>query len=103
MVVFAAEAVDVEGDSGALGEALQAVGDHLAGQVANLFAAEAELDDAVGPVGEVDDGAGEGLVEGRVGVAEAGEAGCAAEGGGEGVAEGYADVFCCVVVIDYRG
>lgn len=62
VVVVAAQAVDVHGDAGALREAVQAVGDHLAAEVADLLAAEAQLADAVGAVGEVDDGAREGFV-----------------------------------------
>ena len=59
---------------------------HLAAQVADLLAPRAELDDGVGSVGEVDDGAGEGFVERAIGVAEAGEAGGRLEGGFEGLA-----------------
>ena len=67
VVVVAAQAVDVQRDAGGAGEALQAVGDHLGGEVADALAAEAEVDDGEGAVGEVDDGAREGLVEGAVG------------------------------------
>lgn len=103
VVVVAADAVNVHGDAGGLGEALEAVGHHLAAQLAEPLALEAELDDAVGAVGDVDDGAGEGLVEGRVGVAEAGDALGRAEGGGEGFAEGDAAVFGGMVVVDCDG
>lgn len=102
VVVLAPDAVDVEGDAGALGKGLHAVGDHFAAEVADALAAEAEVDDGVRAVGEVDDGAGEGLVEGGVGVAEAGEADGGAEGLVEGVAEGDADVFGGVVVVDWK-
>lgn len=101
VVVLAAQAVDVHGDAGGLGEALEGVGDHLGAEVADALAAEAEFDDGVGPVRDVDDGAGEGLVEGAVGVAEAGDADGGAEGRVEGGAEGYADVFGGVVVVDW--
>lgn len=74
---------------------------HLAAQVADLLALETEVDDAVGPVREVDDGAREGFVEGRVGGAEAREARGAAQRGGEGIAERYAAVFSGVVVVDF--
>lgn len=103
VVVVAVEAVDVEGDAGALGEALEAVGDHLAAQLAEELALEANVDDAVGAVGEVDDGAREGLVEGSVGVAVAREAGGRAESLSEGDAEGDADVFGRVVVVNCEG
>lgn len=100
MVVLAVEAVDVEGDTGTLGKALEAVGNHLAAQLAQELTLESEVDDTVGAVGEVDDGAGEGLVERGVGEAVAGEAGGSAEGLGEGVAESDADVFGGVVVVN---
>lgn len=101
VVVLAAQAVDVQGDSRTLREALQAVGDHLAAKVANLLAFEAEVDDAVGAVGEVDDGAGEGLVERGVGIAEARQTGHAVEGLGKSVTEGDTNVFRGVVVVNY--
>ena len=60
---------------------------HFAAEVANLFSRGAEIDDGEGTVGEVDDGAGEGFVEGTVGVAETGEACGSLEGGFEGLVE----------------
>lgn len=101
VVVLAAQAVDVQGQAGGLREALQAVRDHLAAQVADLLAPQAQLHHAVGPVREVDDGAREGFVEGRVGVPEPCEAGGAAEALREGVPEGEAAVFGGVVVVDF--
>jgi len=101
VVVLAPQAIDVQGDAGALGKGLHAVGDHLAAEVADLLAAEAKVDNGVGAVREVDYGAGEGLVEGGVGGAEAGEADGGAEGLVEGCAEGDADVFGGVVVVNY--
>lgn len=62
VVVVAADAVDVHCDARALCEAVQAVRDHLAAQVADLLAAEVQFADAVGAVREVDDGAREGFV-----------------------------------------
>lgn len=85
VVVVAVQAVDVHCDAGSLRKAVQAVRDHLAGKVADLFAAQAEIADAVGAVGEVYDGAREGFVEGAVGGAEAGEACGCVEGGFEGL------------------
>jgi hypothetical protein len=85
VVVVAAQAVDVHGDAGALREAVQAVRDHLAAEVADLLAAQAQLGDAEGAVREVDDGAREGFVERAVGGSEAREAGCGVEGGFEGL------------------
>jgi hypothetical protein len=100
VVVEAAEAVDVDGDAGGLGKAVDAVGDHLAAQVANLFALEAELDDGEGPVRQVDHGARQRLVQGRVGRSEARQARGRAQGLAKGVSEGDTDVFGCVVVVD---
>ena len=74
VVVETPDAVDVHGDASRLCEALEAVGDHLAAQLAEPLPLEAEVNDSVGPVRKVDDGAREGLVEGSVGVPEAGEA-----------------------------
>lgn len=102
VVVVAAQAVDVQRDAGGLCEALEGVGNHLGAEVADALAAEAEVDDGVGPVRDVDDGAREGLVEGAVGVTEAGDADGGAEGGVEGGAEGYADVLGGVVVVDWE-
>jgi hypothetical protein len=91
VVVVAPQAVDVQGDARGLSKALQAVGNHLA----------AELTDSIGSVGEIDNGAGEGLVEGSVGIAEAGDAGEGTEGLGEGGADGDAAVFGGVVVVNW--
>jgi len=55
-----------------------------------------------GPVGQVDDGAREGLVERGVGVAEAPQAVGAAERLLEGVAERDEGVLGRVVVVDWR-
>jgi hypothetical protein len=79
------------------------VRDHLGAEVADLLALQSEVDDAVRPVRQVDYGAAERLVERRVGVSEAGQAGGRAEGAREGVPQGDADVFGCVVVVDWKG
>lgn len=54
MVVESTETVDMHSDAGTLREALETVGDHLAAQVTNLLALEAELNDAVGSVRNID-------------------------------------------------
>ena len=102
MVVVAMQAMDVQRHSRALGEALEAVGYHLGAQRAEELALEAEVDDAVWPVGEIDDCAGEGIVQRCVGVAKAGEAGGGTKGFGEGVAEGDTDVFGGVMVVNCK-
>ena len=83
-------------------KALQAVGDHLGAEVANLLALEAQVGHAVGAVRQVDYRPAEGLVQGRVGVPEAGQARGRAERARKGVPERDADVFGCVVVVDCR-
>lgn len=77
--------------------------DHLRVQRADHGTLEIKVADEERPVREVDDGGGEGFVEGAAGVGEAFEAGAGAEGGGEGGAEGEEGVFGCVVVIDWNG
>lgn len=100
VVVVAAEAVDVHGDAGSPGKALDAVGDHLGAEVTNLLALQTKVDDGEGTVRQIDDGTAEGLVERAVCVSEARETGGSAEGLGEGVAQSDADVFGGVVVVD---
>ena len=73
---------------------------HLAVELAHHGSREAEIADEEGPRGDVEDGAGKGLVERGVAVAEAGEAGAGAQGGREGGAEGEEGVFGRVVVVD---
>lgn len=103
VVVFAAEAVDMQGDLGGLGETLHAVRQHLCVEFADAVPYDAQVDDAVGAVGQVDNGAREGLVQWGVGVAEAGEAGGGAEGLVEGFAEGDAAILGRVVGVDCGG
>ena len=52
----------MEGGAGGDGEGVEDVGDHFCGELADLFAFEAELGDAVGARADVNDGAGEGLL-----------------------------------------
>lgn len=73
---------------------------HLAIQRSDHRGPEVEIADEERARGDVEDGAGEGFVEGSVAVAEAGEAGAGAQGAGEGGAEGEEGVFGCVVVVD---
>ena len=86
VIILPPQAVHMQRDPRGLRKALQAVRDHLGAEVADLLALQAQVHDAVGPVRQVDDGAAEGLVQRRVGVAEAGQAGGRAEGAREGVA-----------------
>ena len=92
-----------------LHKALQTMLQHLTRQVAHLLPpgrAHAgqvglpQIDHAVGAVGDVDDGPGEGLVEGGVAAAEADERLAVAERAVEGGAEREEDVFRRVVLVD---
>lgn len=100
VIIEPPQAVHMHRDSRRLRKALHAVRNHLAAQVSNPLALEAEFDDGVGAVGEVDDGAGERFIERAVCGAETGEADGCAKGFFEGGAKGNADIFCGVVVID---
>ncbi len=75
--------------------------DHLTIQLPNHWPFEPKIPHEKGTTRDVEDGTGECFVEGRVGVAEADEAGAGAQGGGEGGAEGEEGVFGRVVVVDW--
>ena len=100
VVIIPPQAIHMQGHTSGLRKALQAVRDHLGAEVADLFAPQSQVDNAVGPVREIDYRPAEGLVERGVGVSEAREARGRAEGAGEGVAQRDADVFGGVVVVD---
>lgn len=100
VVVITVCAADVEGDTGSLCEALQAVRDHLGAQIADLLALEAEINNRPGPTGEIDDSPGKRFVEGRVAASEPLEGLACAECLCEGLAESEECIFCCVVVVD---
>jgi hypothetical protein len=100
MVVVSSQNVHVEGNARGLGEALEAVGNHLGAEIPNLLPLQPHVYDAEWSVGKIHDGAAEGVVEGAVCGAEAGEACWCAEGLSKGVTEGDADIFGRVVVVD---
>jgi hypothetical protein len=100
VVVVTVEAVDVERNTGTLSKTLQAVRNHLGAERTEPLALQAEVNNAVGTVGKIDDSAREGLVERSVGVAETSETGGCTEGLGEGVTKGDADIFGGVVVVN---
>lgn len=93
----------MQGQAGRLAEALEAVREHLGRERTDPLVREAEVGHAEGPRGDVDDGTGEGFVEGRVGGAEAAEPRAGAERGADGRAEREKGVFCRVVVVDCMG
>lgn len=100
MVILAAEHIHVQRDAGGLGETVKGVRDHLGVELTDTGSAEAKFADKEGTSGDVDDGAGEGLVERGVGVAEAGDAAAGAEGSRDGSADSEEGVFSGVVVVD---
>lgn len=102
MVVITVGATDMQRDVRGLCKALQTVSDHLGAQITDLLALEAKVDHGPRTAGEIDDGPGEGFVEGGVAAAEAGERLAGAEGFGEGRAEGEESIFRGVVVVNWK-
>lgn len=100
VVIVTVGAANMQRDIGRLRKALQTVGDHLGAQVTDLLALEAEVDHSPGTAGEIDDSPGQGLVEGRIAAAKAGERLAGAERFCEGGAEGEEGVFRRVVVVN---
>ena len=101
VVIVTPKTVNVERYTRTLGETLEAVGNHLGAELAKPLALEAEVDNGVGSVGEIDNRTGEGFVEGSVSVSEASETCGSSKGFGKGVSEGDANILSSVVVIDY--
>lgn len=100
VVVVAVCAANVQGHFGGLREALQPMGDHLGAQVADLLAAEAQVDDGPRTAREVDHSPREGLVERGIAAAEAGEGLAGTEGFCERRAEGEEGILRGVVIVD---
>lgn len=100
MVIIPPQAIHVQRHPRGHGKAVKHVRDHLTAQVTNLFPLESKLSHAVGPRGDVDDGAREGFVEGCVAGAVALDALDGAEGLLEGLAERKGTIFGGVVVVD---
>jgi hypothetical protein len=100
VIVVTVEAVNVQRDTGTLSKALQTVRNHLGAELAEPLSLQTEVNNAVGTVGEIDNGAREGLVERSVGVAETSETSGCTKGLSEGVTKGDAYIFGGVVVVD---
>ena len=103
MIVLPRQHIHMQRHPRRLTETLQAMTYHLGCQAADGGVAETGREGGGGEKGaggNVDDGAGEGFIEGRIGVGEAGETGAGAKGGGEGAAEEEEGVFGGVVVVD---
>lgn len=78
VIITSPNHVHMERHAGRHCPAAQAMMYHLAIQLPNHWSLEVEVADEEGARGDVEDGAGEGFVEGRVAVAEAGETGAGA-------------------------
>lgn len=76
------------------------MGNHFTAQVANLFALEAQVHDAEGPVGQIHDRTAKSLVKRHVGGPKAGKAGGGAQSLRKSIAQGEATVLGCVVIVD---
>jgi hypothetical protein len=100
VVIITISATNMQRDIRSLCKALQTVGDHLGAKITNLLALEAEVNHSPGTRGEINDGPGEGFVEGGIAAAEAGEGLAGAEGFCERCAEGEEGIFRCVVVVN---
>jgi hypothetical protein len=100
VVVVTVQAVNVQCDTSTLSKALQAVRNHLSAELAEPLSLQAKVNNGVGTVREVDDGAREGLVERGVGIAETSETSGRTEGLGKGVTKGDAYIFGSVVVVN---
>src|SRR5689334_1867022 len=102
VVVLAAQHVDVERHAAGDGERLEEVGQVLGRDLADRLAPEPQADLGPGPAGEVDHGTRQGLVERRVGVAEAADAAPVAERLVERLAERQGAVLGGVVVVHFE-
>ena len=102
---------NVQRHPGRLRKTLQTMLHHLARQLSHLLPADdphlctvplPQVNDAVRSVGDVDDGPGERLVEGRVAATKADERSAVPEGFIHGRTEGEEDVFGGVVLVDVK-
>ncbi len=100
VIVLTPKTANMHRDPRRLSKGINAMWNHLRAQIPDLLAGEGQLDDGVWTVGDVDDSQAEGLVEGDMGGAVAGDSDRGSQRGLEGCAEGDADVFCGVVVVD---
>ena len=102
VVVLALEDVDMEGQDRVGCKGGENVRDHLGGELADHLAAQAQVDAGVRPARDVDDGAGQRLVERGVGGAEAGDALALAERAVKRLAERDGAVLGAVVVVNVQ-
>jgi hypothetical protein len=102
VVIFTAQNVDVQRDTGGLTETVQAVWDHLSGQIANLRILKAESADEEWPRRYVDHGASQSLIERSMGIAESFDALSVSQCPREGFADGEEGVLGSVMVVNYN-
>jgi hypothetical protein len=88
VVIGAPQHVHVQGDARCLRKGGQHVGHHLAGQAAQALARQPQVHLCVGAGGDVNDSAGQGLVQGAQGRAPPANVLAGAQGGIKGLAWG---------------
>ena len=100
--VLAAQVVDVQGDEGVVGEALEELVRQLGVEAADHAGLERHVHGQARPAGEIDHHARQRLVERHVGVAVARQAALVADRLADRHAEGDADVLDGVVAVDVQ-
>ena len=102
VIVVSSDAINMQRCPTGLGKALEAVRNHLCAQITNLLPLQPQIRNTVWAVAQVDNGAGQGLVEGCVCMAEARQACRALQGVLERGAEREEGVFGGVVIVDVQ-
>ena len=98
--VHATEQVRLDAEPAAHGQGHEELADHLHLEaVAQDDGRQVRVELAPGPAGQVDDHPGQGLVQGHVGVGEAGQTGVVAQGLLEGITQTEAHVLHQVVAV----
>ena len=92
----------MQGDEGMVHQALEEFVHQFRIQGAEHGPLEVHMELQAGAAGKVHHDAGQGFVQGHIGVAVAGQALLVAQGLGEGLADGDADVFHRVVTVDVQ-
>lgn len=100
VIVLALEDIDVEGDARGSGKREQDVGNHLARQLADLLASQAEIDVGVRAARDIDHGAGQRLIQRAEGRAEPADTARRAERLLEGHAQRDTGVFRRVMIVN---
>lgn len=100
VVIETAKAVNVNGDAGGLSKRVHAVRYHLTAQVADLFALEAQVNDAEGPVGQVHDRTAQSLIKRHMGGPKAGKASGGAQSLRKSISQREATVLGRVVIVN---